>query len=108
MLGRAPLRIFHQGCVEADNLPTSLLFPTEQDLKRHLPPRPWRGRAAIQNQSVAGNAAQSAAVQHVVEGVVRSVPYVIFGPPGTGECACSRGCSVVLLACGSFLPPRAR
>ena len=84
VLNRSPLRFFHQGVKETSHLPTSILFPMPNDTLGALSePRHYSGD--ILSSNVRQNDAQRTAVQAVVEGVHRSVPYVIFGPPGTGK-----------------------
>lgn len=37
------------------------------------------------NKDVEKNPEQRAAVQHILSGVSKPAPYLIFGPPGTGK-----------------------
>ena len=83
VLGRRPMRLFHQGIEEARGLRASLIFPEPTDiLQASFPARmsmtkvPW-------NENL--NDAQRCAVDAIVKATHRNVPYVIFGPPGTGK-----------------------
>ena len=83
VLGRRPMRLFHQGIEGVRGLGASLIFPEPTDiLQASFPARmsmtkvPW-------NENL--NDAQRCAVDAIVKATHRNVPYVIFGPPGTGK-----------------------
>ena len=85
MLGRTPLRLFHQGLDLVRELRPSILFPEPLRADQLRAPREQRGALQWFNPSVQGNPQQCAAVCAVVGGKGRHVPYIIFGPPGTGK-----------------------
>ena len=91
MLPRMGLRLFHQGLELAakrtdgqSQLRASILFPEPADIAsgrlaspRNLVPQPLFDRTL--------NAEQVAAVRNMCGGSARRVPYLLFGPPGTGK-----------------------
>ena len=92
VLHRLPLRLHHRGITLAAKLTRpSFLFPTRADLE------PQRLRASrledafgshapsLHFENAELNAEQRAAVRAIVEGRARDVPFLIFGPPGTGK-----------------------
>ena len=88
-LSRMALRIFHQGLHALKDSPGAVarLFPSPRDLaaaKLH-PPRTGDLSVALTFYNRDLNVEQQGAVRQVVDGVARHVPYVIFGPPGTGK-----------------------
>jgi len=94
VLSRRPLRIFHQGLTLANRLQHSVLFPEPEHLcgEPALSDRVSSAErtrvsreARIVNPDVATNDEQTAAVRAVLLGEKRQVPYIIFGPPGTGK-----------------------
>ena len=85
MLGRTPLRLFHQGLDLVRELRPSILFPEPLRADQLRAPREQRGPHQWFNPSVQGNPQQCMAVAAVVGGQGRHVPYIIFGPPGTGK-----------------------
>jgi len=92
MLGRTPLRLFHQGLDLVRELRPSILFPEPLRADQLWAPRcsdggPLNATSLLQwfNPAVQDNPQQRAAVCAVVGGQGRHVPYIIFGPPGTGK-----------------------
>ena len=94
VLGRRPLRIFYQGLTLVHQLGEPTLFPEprhvlESPASSDRIPASDRKRVAdelrILNYNVRANDEQVAAVRAIVRGEARQVPYVIFGPPGTGK-----------------------
>jgi helicase MOV-10 len=83
VLGRRPIRLFHQGVDEVRGIRASLIFPEPADIAKAaglarmtMTKVPW-------NENL--NEAQLCAVDAIVKGTHHNVPYVIFGPPGTGK-----------------------
>lgn len=57
-----------------------LLFPNRESKPIHQPPlRPWF------NKSIEKNPEQQAAVRNIIRNSSEFVPYLVFGPPGTGK-----------------------
>ena len=84
VLGRTPLKLFHQGVEQAKSARISTLFPERSDLiDTTSAARPLDGCNQPFNRNL--NDEQRLAVQSIVWGVARCVPYVLFGPPGTGK-----------------------
>ena len=86
VLGRTPLRLFHQGIEGTKELRMSILFPERSDLlgepAEPRPLVPFRDTAAFDSSL---NEEQRSAVVEILSGKARQVPYVLFGPPGTGK-----------------------
>jgi helicase MOV-10 len=86
ILGRTPQRLFHQGCLQAKMLRPALLFPEPMDTNEgKVYPARVNFSARFCNHLIKDNDAQASAVRNVVEARAKNVPYVIFGPPGTGK-----------------------
>ncbi|NWH92946.1 SDE3 helicase, partial [Aegithalos caudatus] len=80
---RLPLQVQHRAAVLAvrRNL-FSLLFPSAS-CHRSLFPGPFQPRWF--DRQLETNEEQRRAVTHIVTGMSRPAPYLIFGPPGTGK-----------------------
>ncbi|NXQ19914.1 SDE3 helicase, partial [Peucedramus taeniatus] len=80
---RLPLQVQHRAAVLAVRRGLfSLLFPSSS-CHRSLCPGPFQPRWF--NRKLEANEEQCRAVTHIVTGVSRPAPYLIFGPPGTGK-----------------------
>ena len=84
-LGRTPLRLFHQGLDLVRHLRPSMLFPEPLRTDQLAEPRLDTSSLLWFNPNVRDNPQQREAVRAVVGGEGRRIPYVIFGPPGTGK-----------------------
>lgn len=81
-LSRFPLRNMHRAVsLATDNL-LRTLFPTVEMLPATQTALP---QIRCYNQLIERNEKQLMAVKHIVAGSAGSVPYVVFGPPGTGK-----------------------
>ncbi|NXB70157.1 SDE3 helicase, partial [Donacobius atricapilla] len=80
---RLPLQVQHRAAVLAMRRSLfSLLFPSAS-CHRSLFPGPFQPRWF--NRKLETNEEQCKAVTHIVTGMSRPAPYLIFGPPGTGK-----------------------
>ncbi|NXH43973.1 SDE3 helicase, partial [Dicaeum eximium] len=80
---RLPLQVQHRAAVLATRRSLfSLLFPSAS-CHKSLFPGPFQPRWF--NRKLEANEEQCKAVTHIVTGVSRPAPYLIFGPPGTGK-----------------------
>ncbi|TRZ12568.1 hypothetical protein HGM15179_014547 [Zosterops borbonicus] len=80
---RLPLQVQHRAVVLAMRRSLfSLLFPSASCCKS-LFPGPFQPRWF--NRKLETNEEQRKAVTHIVTGMSRPAPYLIFGPPGTGK-----------------------
>lgn len=86
-LRRSALQGFHYGLERTGDLPgaSRLIFPEPTDLApgNLRSPRPLPESLHLFNMVL--NEEQTAAVRTIAAGVARHVPYVLFGPPGTGK-----------------------
>ncbi|NWX36340.1 SDE3 helicase, partial [Notiomystis cincta] len=80
---RLPLQVQHRAAVLAMHCGLfSLLFPSTS-CHKSLFPGPFQPQWF--NRKLETNEEQCRAVTHIVTGVSRPAPYLIFGPPGTGK-----------------------
>ncbi|NXI28627.1 SDE3 helicase, partial [Sterrhoptilus dennistouni] len=80
---RLPLQVQHRAVVLAMRRSLfSLLFPSAS-CRKSLFPGPFQPRWF--NRKLETNEEQCRAVTHIVTGMSRPAPYLIFGPPGTGK-----------------------
>ncbi|NXP63727.1 SDE3 helicase, partial [Chloropsis cyanopogon] len=80
---RLPLQVQHRAAVLAVRRGLfSLLFPSAS-FHKSLFPGPFQPRWF--NRKLESNEEQCRAVTHIVTGMSRPAPYLIFGPPGTGK-----------------------
>ncbi|NXM28746.1 SDE3 helicase, partial [Oxyruncus cristatus] len=80
---RLPLQVQHRAVVLAMSRGlSSLLFPSAS-CHRSLFPGPFQPRWF--DRKLQANKEQCRAVTHIVTGMSRPAPYLIFGPPGTGK-----------------------
>ncbi|XP_023798010.1 putative helicase MOV-10 [Cyanistes caeruleus] len=80
---RLPLQVQHRAAVLAVRRGLfSLLFPSAS-CHKSLFPGPFQPRWF--NRKLETNKEQCKAVTHIVTGMSRPAPYLIFGPPGTGK-----------------------
>ncbi|NXQ26217.1 SDE3 helicase, partial [Alaudala cheleensis] len=80
---RLPLQVQHRAAVLAMRRSLfSLLFPSAS-CHKSLFPGPFQPRWF--NRKLETNEEQCRAVTHIVTGMSRPAPYLIFGPPGTGK-----------------------
>ncbi|NXH37223.1 SDE3 helicase, partial [Myiagra hebetior] len=80
---RWPLQVQHRAAVMAMHYGlSSLLFPSAS-CHKSLFPGPFQPRWF--NRKLETNEEQCRAVTHIVTGMSRPAPYLIFGPPGTGK-----------------------
>ncbi|KAF8520941.1 P-loop containing nucleoside triphosphate hydrolase protein [Hysterangium stoloniferum] len=84
-LGRLPLRRMHQALGTAFSS-KRVLFPTDTDIRRRTPPSySQRNDIRAVNRHIMTNPPQLLAVATILNMPEGSVPFVLFGPPGTGK-----------------------
>ncbi|KAL0572130.1 hypothetical protein V5O48_009828 [Marasmius crinis-equi] len=79
-LNRYPVRRQHQA-LDSAFTQDRVLFPAPQHLRRAIP----QGVGRTYNPTIATNPRQLQAVTSIARAPAGSVPFVIFGPPGTGK-----------------------
>ncbi|XP_012556830.2 uncharacterized protein LOC100201712 isoform X1 [Hydra vulgaris] len=79
---RTPLRRFHQAIEFAIHLGEEVLFPVNVEKKYPLVDF---SKTAFKPFNKTLNKRQIDAVQRIVAGCGRPLPYILFGPPGTGK-----------------------
>lgn len=97
---RLSMRRFHQGLSHVGNLVASILFPAQEHLATSPEPRLVDGNSRPFNRTL--NHEQRQAVAAIVRAPARNVPYVLFGPPGTGK---TTTLVEAILQCARFLQP---
>ena len=81
-VGRYPLRNMHRAVSLANDNILRTLFPRVEMLPPTQSPLP---NFRCFNQLIERNEKQLLAVKHIVAGSAGPVPYLVFGPPGTGK-----------------------
>lgn len=79
-LNRFPLRRQHQALVTAFT-PERIFFP----IRPHIFAKPRNTPFSLYNSNLANNAPQLDAMTSIVKSSPGSVPFIVFGPPGTGK-----------------------
>ncbi|KAL5477180.1 hypothetical protein EMCRGX_G023934 [Ephydatia muelleri] len=77
-VNRGPLMRMHKVLDNAQLVGETILFPT-------VKPPPLLGYASLQFINATLNLQQRRAVEAIVSGACCPVPYILFGPPGTGK-----------------------
>ena len=80
-VNRMPYRLAHQGVELAKRLAATVLFPEPQHLTRRKAPL-VSPNVTFSNTTL--NAEQRLAVRNMITAQVRPVPFILYGPPGTG------------------------
>ncbi|KAG8895100.1 hypothetical protein FRB99_000766 [Tulasnella sp. 403] len=84
-VGRVPMRRMHQA-LHCPFFPARVVFPEAKHIQDLKAPTPEDMRAVqVYNPHLATNEPQLKAVTAIVNRPPGSVPFVIFGPPGTGK-----------------------
>ncbi|XP_061074539.1 putative helicase mov-10-B.1 isoform X2 [Conger conger] len=82
-INRYPLKLQHRAVELAIRHHLGeVLFPTGS--RTPALPQP-KTKLSLYDRKLENNPEQRAAVQHIVSGVSRPAPYLVFGPPGTGK-----------------------
>ncbi|EIN09073.1 P-loop containing nucleoside triphosphate hydrolase protein [Punctularia strigosozonata HHB-11173 SS5] len=83
-LNRHPLRVQHQA-LKISNNPSRLLFPEPEHIAGDLAPSPEILEGPRFDERILQNSAQLQAITSIVHRKPGAVPFVLFGPPGTGK-----------------------
>ncbi|KAI7807754.1 putative helicase mov-10-B.1 [Triplophysa rosa] len=80
-INRFPIKLQHRAVqLAAHHGLGGVLFPTDHNITEITLPN-----LRMFNKDLEKNPEQKAAVQHILSGVSKPAPYLIFGPPGTGK-----------------------
>ncbi|MFT7802282.1 putative helicase MOV-10 isoform X3 [Arapaima gigas] len=78
---RLPMRLQHRSVeLAVRHQLGEVLFPTNCEREHHPLPH-----LRLFDRNLEHNPEQYAAIQHIVSGVSKPAPYLVFGPPGTGK-----------------------
>lgn len=80
-INRFPIKLQHRAVqLAAHHGLGGVLFPTDHNITQTELPH-----FRMFNKDLEKNPEQKAAVQHILSGISKPAPYLIFGPPGTGK-----------------------
>ncbi|KAJ3213962.1 hypothetical protein HDU67_002270 [Dinochytrium kinnereticum] len=102
---RTPLRRAYQALALTNSVPSNLKFPSESPRALQTRPNPYpldMNSPGMRDL----NEEQKMAIQNIVEQQHGTVPYIIFGPPGTGKTRCMVECIRQVHNCYKNSAPR--